>query len=117
MSDKLDKEPTLSDVIEAINTSSTAVAVELHEIKQDIGLLKQDVSGLKQDVSGLKTDMTMVKATMATKEDLKAMETRLVTKDYLDEKMAEQGANLILLTRKEDRKVVALIHELKDNKV
>ena len=92
-----DNTPTLQDVIDTINTSSTVIAVELHDIKQDI-------SGMKQDISGMKQDITRLKATA-------------VTKEYLDEKMLEQRADLILLTRKEDRKVVALIDELRQTHV
>lgn len=54
---------------------------------------------LETNVAGLKTDMTSVKSTM-------------VTKDYLDDKLADLRGDLVVLTRKEDQKVVALVEEL-----
>jgi hypothetical protein len=92
-----DQELTLRDVVNAINTSSTEVTVELQTIKQDI--------------SSLKTDMIEVKT------QLGHVETQMVTKDYLDEKLHDLRGDLTVVIRKADRKVVALIDELRETKV
>lgn len=84
------EELTLQDVINAVNAASTANAEEFHEIRQDIGTLKKDVVHIKNV---------------------------MVTKSYLDDKLSDQKADLIKLTRKEDTKLVALIEDLHSNKV
>jgi len=45
------------------------------------------------------------------------IEATMVTKDYLDEKMADLRGDLVVLMRKEDTKVVKLIEILKRRKV
>jgi hypothetical protein len=61
---------------------------------------------------------------MATKEDLVRVEKRLdhvenqmVTKDYLDEKLAENYGNLVVLMRKGDVKLLRLVELLKKKAV
>lgn len=61
---------------------------------------------------------------MATKEDLKALradlehvENQMVTKDYLDEKLAENYGNLVILMRKGDGKLLRLVELLKKKSV
>ena len=45
------------------------------------------------------------------------IEVTMVTKDYLDEKMADLRGDLVVLMRKEDTKVVKLIEILKRRKI
>ena len=45
------------------------------------------------------------------------IEATMVTKDYLDEKMADLRGDLVVLMRKEDTKAVKLIEILKRRKV
>ena len=45
------------------------------------------------------------------------IEATMVTKDYLDEKMADLRGDLVVLMRKEDTKVVKLIEILKRRKI
>jgi uncharacterized protein YydD (DUF2326 family) len=40
------------------------------------------------------------------------IESQMVTKDYLDEKMADMRGDLVVLTRKEDQKVKVLVGKL-----
>lgn len=78
------------DILSAVNTSFTDVAVELHEIK---GRLNQ------------------------VENRLGNVENQMVTKDYLDDKLHDLRGDLTVIIRKEDRKVVALIDELRQTKV
>jgi hypothetical protein len=48
------------------------------KVEGDISVLKGDVATLKGDVTTLKGDVSDIKATMATKEDLAAMENRIL---------------------------------------
>lgn len=45
------------------------------------------------------------------------IEAVMVTKDYLDEKLADLRGDLVVLMRKEDRKVEQIIQKLKEKKI
>ncbi|NQU99316.1 MAG: hypothetical protein HQ538_01135 [Parcubacteria group bacterium] len=53
--------------------------------------------------------------TMASKEDLKKMELDL--KDHVDEKLGELKGDLVILTKKEDKKLLFLVKILKDKNI
>ena len=89
-------DPTNQDILDAINDFASHVDGELSGLKSDVSGLKTNVSGLKSDVSCLKSDIATIKATM-------------VTKSYLDDKLADLRGDLVSLVRKEDDKVNALI--------
>ena len=78
------------DILSAVNAGFTTVTTEIHEIKQDI--------------TGIKGRLNNV-------------ESQMVTKDYLDDKLHDLRGDLTVVIRKEDRKVVALIDELRQTKV
>ncbi|OGG49747.1 hypothetical protein A3C18_01020 [Candidatus Kaiserbacteria bacterium RIFCSPHIGHO2_02_FULL_54_11b] len=48
---------------------------------------------------------------------LDRVEATMVTKDYLDEKLADLRGDLVVLTRKEDAKVRTLVEILRERKV
>ena len=48
---------------------------------------------------------------------LDKVESTMVTKDYLDDKLADLRGDLVVLMRKEDKKVMALIDILKERKL
>lgn len=66
---------------------------------KDHAVTHEEFTELKQDVTELKQDMIMVKATM-------------VTKDYLDDKLADLRGDLVVLMRKEDHKLQELVQML-----
>lgn len=86
----MNKEATNNEILEAINDFSTKV--------------DERFSGIENDISGIKGEIVGIKNTM-------------VTKDYLDEKIADLRGDLVVLLRKEDNKLGALITELLDRKV
>ncbi len=49
--------------------------------------------------------------------DVAQIKDTMVTKDYLDEKMGDLRGDLVLLTRKEDKKVVAIIELLVERNI
>ncbi|MFH1610862.1 MAG: hypothetical protein ABIA91_03130 [Patescibacteria group bacterium] len=53
----------------------------------------------------LDDQMKCIKKTFATKKDLKAMENRMVSKDYLDKKLFEFEARLMRRISKEESKI------------
>lgn len=48
---------------------------------------------------------------------LDRIESQMVTKDYFDDKLADLKGELVVLTRKEDKKLVALVTQLRKQKV
>lgn len=104
MNDTHDQEPTLQDVLDAVNESSTAIENRLQKIEGDISGVKSDVTSLKSDVTSLKSDLTSIKSSM-------------VTKDYLDDKIADLKGDLVLLMRKEDTKLRALVEVSQKRKI
>ena len=78
-----------NEILEAINTFSTSVDKDFKHVKGDITEMKGDIGYLK---------------------------TGMVTKDYLDQKMANLRGELVVLTRKEDAKVKTLTKRLHQEK-
>lgn len=76
-------EPTIGEVLEAVNTLSTH---------------------MDERLSRLEGDVTQVKATM-------------VTKNYLDDKLYDLRGDLVVLMRKEDKKVQSLVELLHSKKI
>lgn len=72
--------------------------------KGEFGELKGEFGGLRGEFDELKQVVMKIQATM-------------VTKDYLDEKLADLRGDLVVLTRKEDTKLKALIGLLKQKNV
>ena len=76
-------EPTIKDVLEAINTFSSDVEKRFEDVDKRFNRI----------------------------------EALMVTKDYLDEKMADLRGDMVVLTRKEDTKLLELIKILKNKKI
>jgi len=74
------------------------------KIGKEIGGVKEDIGGINKEIGGIKKELIKIKATM-------------VTKDYLDEKMADLRGDLVVLIRKEDNKVRKLLDILEKRKV
>ncbi len=90
-------EPTISDVLEAIQIFSNKTEDRFNKIDKRF-------DGLEGKVDGL--DARVVK-----------IEQNMVTKDYLDEKLLDLKGDLTVLIKKEDRKLLALVSVLAKNKV
>lgn len=86
----MENEASKNEILEAINTFST-------HIDEQIGGIKSDVSSLKSDIGWIKSNM--------------------VTKDFLEEKMADLRGDLVVLVRKEDTKLLKLVDILKGRKL
>lgn len=106
-------EPNIQDVLEAISDFSKNVDERFDSLETDVSILKKDVGTLKQDVGILKQDIGILKQDYGTmKKDVGVLKTAVVTKDYLDEKIADLRGDLVTLSRKGNRKFEAAIHEL-----
>ncbi|MEK7084656.1 MAG: hypothetical protein AAB932_05460 [Patescibacteria group bacterium] len=90
-------EPTNQDILTSINEFATNVEENFVE-------LKTDVKELKQRMSKVEVDITQIKNVM-------------VTKSYLDDKLADLRGDLTVLMRKEDTKVKMLVEILRERGV
>lgn len=88
MSDPTNAQPTLQDVLDAVNESSINTEGRLQKL--EAGLQK-----LEAGLQSVKTEL----------------------KDYMDVKMADLKGDLVLLMRKEDTKLKALVDVLHQKKV
>ena len=83
-------EPTLHEVLSAVNEGFSTV--------------EDRFVGIKDRLVGIETRLTRVEATM-------------VTKEYLDDKLANLKGDLVVLMRKEDTKLKALVGLLRDKRL
>ena len=90
-------EPANQEILDAINVFSSRTDERFERIESDMGSLKSDVGTLKSDVGSIKAIM--------------------VTKEYLDDKLTNLKGDLIVLMRKEDRKLATLIQVLHERKL
>ena len=90
-------EPANQEILDAINVFSSRTDERFERIESDMGSLKSDVGTLKSDVGSIKATM--------------------VTKEYLDDKLTNLKGDLIVLMRKEDRKLATLIQVLHERKL
>lgn len=104
-------------ILAAMAEYSMSVNERFDRLETDVFGLKSDVTGLKSDVSGLKSDVTgLTHGYASLKEDVVYLKNNMVTKDYLDNKLVDLRADLVVLTRKEDSKVNALVEALVEQK-
>jgi len=94
---KRKEEITHKDILGAVNKFATSVD------KRFDGVDKR-FDGVDKRFDGLESRVTKIEATM-------------VTKDYLDDKLGDLKGDLVILMRKEDRKLQSLIDILYKRKV
>lgn len=78
---------------------ATASKVELEVVRTDLAGVKTDLATVKSDLAAVKTDLAVVK-------------TKMVTRDHLDDKLADLKGDLIVKLRKTNEKldfIVALL--------
>lgn len=97
------QEKMLEDVLEIVSYIKDN-AVTKEEFEERMSGLEERMGGLEGRMGNLETRMTKAEALM-------------VTKDYLDEKLADLQGNLTVLMRKEDSKLRALIKILTEKNV
>ncbi len=91
------KSPTIEDVFEVVT-----------DIKEAIGVFSNNVEDrferLESKVDGIDTRLTKV-------------ESQMVTKEYLDDKLADLRGDLVIMVRKEDTKLKKLVDILEQRQV
>lgn len=86
----MNTEPTNQDILEAVHSFATSTETRLQNIESSVSSLDNRVGHL---------------------------ENQMVTKEYLDEKLSDLRGDLVVLLRKEDKKVAKLIEILQNNNV
>src|SRR3989304_1469369 len=94
-----------NEILGAINDFANHTEKRFDFLESEIGTVKTDVSTLKTDVSTLKTDVSTLKTDVSTlRSEVGIIKSEMVTKDYLDDKLADLRGDMVVLTRKEDTK-------------
>ena len=93
----MEKETSKNEILEAINEFSNRVDDKFDKVDERFDKVDKRFDNLEGRVGKI--------------------EATMVTKDYLDEKLADLRGDLVVLMRKEDTKVVKLIEILKRRKV
>jgi uncharacterized protein YydD (DUF2326 family) len=96
--------PTNQDILTAINDFANYVQGRFDDIEARFEGVDARFDGIGGRFEGIEQRLDRVEATM-------------VTKDYLDEKLADLRGDLVVLVRKEDAKLTKLIDLLSDKKV
>src|SRR3989338_3933897 len=89
------QQKAIDDILE------TVIFIKDHEMMRDEGVTKRE---FHEEMGGIKSRLDKVEALM-------------VTKDYLDDKLADLKGDIIVELRHEDKKVVALIEVLRNKNI
>lgn len=122
-----------ADIGDVKNELKVEINTSTEKLNQKIDALGQDLRNFKSEVAASFKELGEAIQLFATNvdsrfnevhfdlKDLKVrtvrIESTMVTKDYLDEKMADFRGDLTVLVRKEDNKVKALVEVLVEKKV
>jgi len=93
----MEKDTSKDEILEAINEFSSKVDERFDKVDERFDKVDERFDNLEGRVGKI--------------------EATMVTKDYLDEKLADLRGDLVVLMRKEDTKVIKLIEILKKRKV
>lgn len=133
------QDPTIKDVMSVVTNLATAVeglTVTVGEIKNDvdnladafntyathtdsqISRIDNTMTKMQSDMNEMKSDMVEMKTGMVTmKSDITTIKSTMVTKSYLDDKIADVKGELITTIRKEDTKVKTVVEKLVTKKI
>ena len=96
------------EILKAIGGLSDKIDTEVGSLSEQIteqaSYVDKRFDGVDKRFDGIDKRLNKIEATM-------------VTKDYLDDKLADLSGDLVVLLRKEDKKLGAIIEELVSNKV
>lgn len=97
------EEPTnsemLAEILGAMSVFSNDVDKRFVSLENRMGNLEGRVGGIEGNMQGLEPRLSRIEATM-------------VTKDYLDDKLADLRGDLVVIMRKEDKKLHVLLEEM-----
>lgn len=97
-----------------LNESIKEIRDDIKDLLEIVHFIK-DTAASQESVDAVRMDLLEVKADLADRMD--SMEAKMVTKDYLDNKLADLRGDMVVLMRKEDEKLKVLAGNLKDKKI
>ena len=104
--------------IKAKKQDKTEEILEIVSFIKDNAVTHEEFNGLVGEVSGLAGEVGGLTGRLGKVEsDIMVIKAEMVTKDYLDDKLADLRGDLVVLTRKEDGKVKELVKILESKKV
>ncbi|MBI4427199.1 MAG: hypothetical protein HY569_01800 [Candidatus Magasanikbacteria bacterium] len=115
----------IKEEIGGIKTEIGGIKEEIGGIKTEIGGIKEEIGGIKTEIGGMRGEIDMImeevggtKVEMSgLRADIADIRAQMVTKSYLDDKLADLRGDLTVLMRKEDTKLKALVDILTKKKV
>lgn len=106
----METEPTLGDILKAVKANDTRIDEVLEAVNKGFSGVQVQIEDLKTRVTGVETGLTGVETRLTGVETrLTKVEATMVTKDYLDEKLAKTDGKINSLVGILERKsVIAL---------
>jgi archaellum component FlaC len=105
------KEVSTNEILEAINEFASAVERRFDGVEQRLDGVEQRLDGVEQRLDGVEQNIK------GLGKDVSSIRSQMLTKDYLDEKIADLRGDMVVLTRKEDTKMLKLVEILTRRKV
>lgn len=100
----MEKETTTHEILEAINDFFHHIDGKFNDIDKRFDGIDNRLDGIDNRLDGVDGRLNKIEATM-------------VTKDYLDDKLADLRGDMVVLMRKEDTKLKKLVDILGKRKV
>ena len=114
----MDKEPTIRDVIEVIYELSSHIDQRFSDVDQRFSGLDKKIISIDKRFDKLEERLNKLESRFDKLEErVVRIEATMVTKEYLDDKLADLRGDIVLLVRKEDKKLGAVVQELVDQKI
>ncbi len=99
------------EILEAIHAFSGDVDKKIDSLDEKVGKLDKKIGKLDEKVGSLDEKVDNLN------DEFLKLQTRVVTKDYLDEKMADLRGDLVVMMRKEDNKFQKLVEIMQNKKL
>jgi len=97
-------ESTKQEILEAIHTFAGSVDQRFDQVDKRFDRLETEIGSMEQEMGSMK-------------QRIGSIEARMVTKDYLDDKIADWRGDLVGMVRKCDKKDSALVGSLRAKKI
>lgn len=112
-----------SELIQVIAENKSELMQVIQEVRADFKKelrgtkteLQRSIDDLAENVNEFATDTENRFSSLES--DVKVIKSTMVTKPYLDEKLADLRGDMVVLTRKEDKKLNTLVEILADKKI
>lgn len=113
------KEPTLTEIMQAIQSLGVRVEEKLDTAKQEFDdftvTVGEFVERTEEQFKEIRGELKGVQNVLKDHgQRLNSIESNMVTKDHLDRKLADLRADLVMLARKGNKKLEIFVGELVD---